>query len=79
LAKRSGRGSMREFEPGLAAVERSNPALEPFAILERHIRTDFSHLPPNLQEPIVELLEQASTALDAALDNRTRREDNGDM
>lgn len=67
MAKRSGRGSVKKYESGLADTVHDNPELAAFSRLERHIRTDFPHLPPDKQMPVLEALEDAARALDLAM------------
>jgi diguanylate cyclase (GGDEF)-like protein len=75
LAKRSGRGSIRRYEPGLAETTQENPGLGALGRIERHIRTDFPHLPTDRQTPIVNALERAADAMETAL--RASRDGDG--
>jgi diguanylate cyclase (GGDEF)-like protein len=68
MAKRSGRGSVKKYEPGLLDTVHDNPALIAFSRIDRHIRTDFPHLTPEKQSPVLEALDAAAHALDCALE-----------
>lgn len=75
-AKHAARGSVRKYSPEGSGAESEkpleNPALDVFLRIERHIRTDLPHKPTHVQAPVVEALERAAEALDAALRHADR-------